>query len=64
MISEDLIKLLDSLKDSNMKITITIEPKGGLTAEEVEKARKAGHEGKEIQFICLRLNSLLQINNG
>jgi hypothetical protein len=50
MINEDLIKLLDSLKDSNMKITITIEPKGGLTAEEVEKARKAGHEGKEIQF--------------
>lgn len=43
-------KLYEYSQENNLKITITMEPKGGLTAEEVEKARKAGHEGKEIHF--------------
>lgn len=47
---ENLEQLLKSLVGSDMKITITIEPSKGLTAEQVEKARKAGHEGKEIRL--------------
>jgi len=33
-----------------MKVTITLEPVAGLTAEQVEKARQAGREGTDIYF--------------
>jgi len=33
-----------------MKVTVTIEPVAGLTAEQVEQARKAGREGTDIYF--------------
>ena len=48
---QDKIKeLLESLAGSNMKVTVTIEPVAGLTAEQVEKARQAGREGTDIYF--------------
>jgi hypothetical protein len=47
---ENLEQLLKSLVGNDKKITITIEPANGMTAEQIEKARKAGHEGKEIRL--------------
>ena len=47
---ETLQTLLESLVNKGIKVTITFEPKLGLTAEEVDKARKAGFEGKDIQL--------------
>ena len=47
---EILQTLLESLAGSNMKVTVTIEPVSGLTAEQVEKARQAGREGTDIYF--------------
>lgn len=47
---ETLSTLLESLVKSNSKITITIEPNNGLTAEQVDKARAKGREGQDIQL--------------
>lgn len=48
---QDKIKeLLESLAGSNMKVTITFEPAAGLTAEQVEEARKKGRQGQDIYF--------------
>ena len=49
-IAKTLSTLFESLVSTNVKVTITIEPNNGLTGSEVEKARAAGREGKEIQF--------------
>lgn len=48
---QEICKILsESLENNNTKITIIIEPANGLTAEQIEQARKAGHEGKDVYF--------------
>jgi hypothetical protein len=48
--TEALTTLLESLANSNIKVTITIEPNNGLTGSQVEEARKAGRENSIISF--------------
>lgn len=48
--TEVLTTLLESLANSNVKVTITIEPNNGLTGSQVEEARKAGRENSIISF--------------
>ena len=43
-------ELVETLVKNNVKVTITLEPNNGLTAEQVEKARQAGREGTDIYF--------------
>jgi hypothetical protein len=48
--TEALKTLLESLASSNVKVTITIEPNGGLSGSQVEEARRAGRENSIISF--------------
>jgi len=49
-IVEALRILSESLANSNMKISITIEPNNGLTGSQVEQARQKGRAGENIYF--------------
>ena len=52
MDNENLKQLLEYLADKNLNVTINfnINENRGLTAEQVEEARAAGREGREIRF--------------
>jgi len=47
---DKLQQILKEITNSNMKITVTIEPNNGLTGSQVEEARQKGRQGQDIYF--------------
>ena len=45
-----LVEAIRELINSNMKISITIEPNNGITGSQVEQARQKGRAGENIYF--------------